>query len=108
MDCVNVSKTNEQNYMDLEKALLIMRSGDGRLRPIIDYYANKLKQPELCPFIDDCEIGASVLYVLSEVPAVHAKILQSIKVALAKKKISGRGKDWAEEILYNHERPHQA
>lgn len=94
--------------MDLENALLIMCSGEGRLRPIIDYYADKSRQPELCPFIDDSEIGTSVLYVLSEVPVVHAKILQSIKAALAKGAVSDRGRAWAEEILYNHERPHPA
>lgn len=93
--------------MDLESALQIMRSGNGRLRPIIDYYAEKSRQPELCPFVDDSEIGASVLYVLSEVPTVHERILESIRATLAKGEVSGRSKAWAEEILFNHERSDQ-
>ena len=88
--------------MDLNLALSIMRTGEGKLRPIIDYYAQKKNDDELIPYIDDKEIGPSVIYVLSELPTVSPSVVAELKRLSVIGRIDRLGREWAKEIIFNH------
>lgn len=88
--------------MNLDLALSIMRTGEGELRPIIDYYAKTKNENELIPYIIDDEIGLSVLYILSEIPSISNSVISEIKRLLIEGLIINSGKTWADEIIFNH------
>jgi hypothetical protein len=88
--------------MNLDLALSIMRTGEGRLRPIIDYYAKTKKEYDLIPYLYDNEIRSSILYILSELPTLDSLVLIEIKKLNSIGLISDSDKAWTNDIILNH------
>lgn len=88
--------------MDVLSIIATMRSGNGRLRPIINHYAETRRERELEPYLEDPEIADTVLYVLSELPSVDARLVASIKRLIDEKRLTVQQSEWAKDIVFNH------
>ena len=84
--------------MTLEEAEQTLRSGDGEIRPIIDWL-HEADATLLLPLLLDAETCTSVLYILSELPArrIPAPLRSAVKEMLSG--LDGRERLWAEDAL---------
>jgi hypothetical protein len=83
-------------------ALGIMRSGDGELSPIVEYYNRTGLEYELIDHLGDSEILSTILYVLSELSKVDSRVVIAVKALLSRGHMSDRDLAWSEEIIMNH------
>lgn len=83
-----------------EEAEQILRSGDGEIRPIIDWL-HEADTALLLPLLLDAETCSSVLYVLSDLPArrISASVETALKEMLPKLEEGKREWLWADGIL---------
>ena len=88
--------------MNTEMAVNIMRSGDGNLSPIIEYYNRTRLEHQLIDYINDPEISSTVLYVLSELSKVDDRVVMAVKAIVDAGQVSNKDREWSEEILMNH------
>ena len=88
--------------MNLEQILSTIRTGEGELGPIIEYYADIGEESELIPYLDDQDVLPTILYILSELPRVHEKMLKEIEMRVEIGNIPDSARAWAEDILFNH------
>ncbi|HQS96110.1 MAG: hypothetical protein B7Y31_06930 [Novosphingobium sp. 16-62-11] len=84
--------------MTLEEANQTLRSGDGDIRPIIDWLHDE-DATVLLPLLLDAETRTSVLYILSELPArrIPAPLRAAIREMMPG--LDGPERLWAEEVL---------
>jgi hypothetical protein len=87
--------------INLQIALKTIRTGEGDLRPIINYYAESEASLELLPYLDEQGIIDTVLYILSEIPKVDERILDKIEYKIENGDVPISAMPWAEEILLN-------
>ncbi|WP_310533222.1 hypothetical protein [Novosphingobium sp.] len=84
--------------MTLEEANQTLRSGDGEIRPIIDWLHNA-DATVLLPLLFDAETRTSVLYIVSELPArrIPAPLRSAVSEMLPQ--LDGSERLWAENVL---------
>jgi hypothetical protein len=89
--------------MDLEEILTILRTARGRLRPIIDHYAQTRGEWELEPYLDDPDISTTtIVHIWDELPFVDPRIVESLKRRLEAGTITEKDRFWVDAIIYNH------
>ncbi len=89
--------------MNLEEILTILRTARGRLRPIIDHYAQTRGEWELEPYLDDPLVSfTTIVYIWDELPCVDPRIVDSLKRRLESGGIPDKARPWVDDIIYNH------
>ena len=88
--------------MKLKSILNNLQSGQGEIRPIIDYYAKTNKEWELFPYLTDPDISSLVVYILNELPRVDPRIIEILHQLVGAGKITKKDRFWVDEILNNH------
>lgn len=87
--------------MNFQAAEHIIRSGDGRLRPVIDWFAVDGNPTLLMPLLLDDETRCSALYVLAELPRrrISKEILAAVCRIIPNTVEGSEERHWAEEVL---------
>ena len=89
--------------MKSEEILRILRTAVGRLRPIIDHYAQTGEEWELEAYWDDPEISTTtILHIWNELPRLDSRIVESLKQRLDTGQFTEKDRFWVDEIIYNH------
>lgn len=65
--------------MKIEYTAEILRDGRKPLRPLIEYYSDEGRDIELIYLLKDNEISKAVLYILSEMPSIHASTRAAVE-----------------------------
>lgn len=86
--------------MTLREVEQTLRSGDGLIRPIIDWLHDE-DPAVIIPSLQDPDTCASVLYILKELPArrISAPMQSAMRALLPSLPIGGQERVWAEEVL---------
>jgi hypothetical protein len=87
--------------MTFQEAAHILRSGEGRIMPVVEWFAEEEDPISLLPMLFEEGTRKSVLYVLSELPPKRVsepirEVVQSILPRTAK---GSQERGWAMEVL---------
>jgi hypothetical protein len=79
-------------------ALETIRSGNGKILPIVEYYATTGNIENILSNLEDNEARTGILYILSELPKLSEPCLKAVK-ALDDGKLSDQDRHFIRNIL---------
>ena len=87
--------------MNFDEANATLRSGNGELRPVIDWLASEQDAAVLLPLLLEPDLRPSVLYVFSELPSqsISAAVTSAVKQLMSYLPNGSAERAWALDIL---------